>query len=45
MLPTLNRIESWIEAIFAYVSSEAINHGVAWDGYKVGRGQEQAAVP
>lgn len=23
MLPTLNRIESWIEAIFAYVSSEA----------------------
>ena len=35
MLPTLNRIESWIEAIFAYVSSEAINHGVAWDGYKV----------
>ena len=32
MLPTLNRIESWIEAIFAYVSSEAINHGVCWDG-------------
>lgn len=29
MLPTLNRIESWIEAIFAYVSSEAINHGVS----------------
>ena len=28
MLPTLNRIESWIEAIFAYVSSEAINHKV-----------------
>lgn len=26
MLPTLNHIESWIEATFAYVSSEAINH-------------------
>ena len=34
MLPTLNRISSWIDAIFAYVSSEAINHGVIWSGYK-----------
>lgn len=41
MLPTLNRIESWIEAIFAYVSSEAINHGVAWDGYKVVEGRSK----
>lgn len=32
MLPTLNRIKSWIEAIFAYVNSETINHGVAWVG-------------
>ena len=40
-LPTLNRIESWIEAIFAYVSSEAINHGVAWDGYKVVEGRSK----
>ena len=38
---TLNRIESWIEAIFAYVSSEAINHGVAWDGYKVVEGRSK----
>ena len=41
MLPTLNRIESWIEAIFAYVSSEAINHGVCWDGYKVVEGRSK----
>ena len=41
VLPTLNRIESWIEAIFAYVSSEAINHGVAWDGYKVVEGRSK----
>ena len=41
MLPTLNRIESWIEAIFAYVSSEAINLGVSWDGYKVVEGRSK----
>ena len=41
MLPTLNRIESWIEAIFAYVSSEAINHGISWDGYKVVEGRSK----
>ena len=41
MLPTLNRIESWIEAIFAYVSSEAINYGVSWDGYKVVEGRSK----
>ena len=41
MLPTLNRIESWIEAIFACVSSEAINHGVSWDGYKVVEGRSK----
>ena len=41
MLPTLNRIESWIEAIFAYVSFEAINHGVSWDGYKVVEGRSK----
>lgn len=41
MLPTLNRIESWIEAIFAYVSSEAINHGVTWEGYKVVEGRSK----
>ena len=47
MLPTLNRIESWIEAIFAFVSSEAINHGICWDGYKVveGRSKRQFLDP
>lgn len=41
MLPTLNRISSWIDAIFAYVSSEAINHGVIWSGYKVVEGRSK----
>ena len=35
LLPTLNRISSWIEAVFAFISSEAINHGVPIPGYKV----------
>lgn len=39
ILPTLNRINSWIEAVFAYVSSEAINHGVPIRGYKVVEGR------
>ena len=39
ILPTLNRINSWIEAVFAYVSSEAINHGVPIKGYKVVEGR------
>lgn len=39
ILPTLNRISDWIEAVFAYVSSEAINHGVTWKGYKVVEGR------
>lgn len=38
ILPTLNRISSWIEAVFAFVSSEAINHGVPIPGYKVVEG-------
>jgi hypothetical protein len=41
ILPTLNRIASWIEAVFAYVSSEAINHGVTWSGYKVVEGRSK----
>ena len=41
MLPTLNRISSWIDAIFVYVSSEAINHGVIWSGYKVVEGRSK----
>lgn len=39
ILPTLNRISSWIESIFAYVTGEAINHGVVWRGYKVVQGR------
>lgn len=38
ILPTLNRISSWIEAAFAFVSNEAINHGVPIPGYKVVEG-------
>ena len=41
ILPTLNRISSWIESVFAYVSSEAINHGVSWEGWKVVEGRSR----
>ena len=41
ILPTLNRISSWIEAVFAFVSSEAINHGVPIPGYKVVEGRRK----
>ena len=39
VLPTLNRISSWIESVFAFVSGEAINHGVPVEGYKVVEGR------
>ena len=41
VLPTLNRIGSWIESVFAYISSEAINHGVPIAGYKVVEGRSK----
>ena len=41
ILPTLNRISSWIESVFAYVSSEAINHGISVPGYKVVEGRSK----
>ncbi len=41
ILPTLNKISSWIEAVFAFVSSEAINHGVPIPGYKVVEGRSK----
>lgn len=41
ILPTLNRISSWIEAVFAFVASEAINHGVPIPGYKVVEGRSK----
>lgn len=41
ILPTLNRIQNWIEGVFAYVNGEAINHGVKWEGYKVVEGRSR----
>lgn len=41
ILPTLNRISSWIESVFAFVSAEAINHGVLIPGYKVVEGRSK----
>lgn len=41
ILPTLNRISSWIEVVFAYVSSEAINHGIPIPRYKVVEGRSK----
>ena len=39
MLPTLSRIASWIETVFAFVSEEAITHGTVIPGYKVVEGR------
>ena len=39
ILPVLNRVTDWIEAVFAYISDEAINHGVPIKGYKVVHGR------
>jgi hypothetical protein len=41
VLPTLNRISSWIESVFAFLSSEAINHAVTIPGYKVVEGRSK----
>ena len=41
ILPTLNRISSWIESVFTYISSEAINHGIPVKGYKVVEGRSK----
>jgi hypothetical protein len=41
ILPTLNRISSWIESVFAFVSGEAINNGVPVKGYKVVEGRSK----
>ena len=41
ILPTLNRISSWIESVFAFVSSEAINNGMMIPGYKVVEGRSK----
>ena len=41
VLPILNRISSWIESVFAFLSGEAINHGVPIPGYKVVEGRSR----
>ena len=41
ILPTLNRVSVWIESVFAYLSTEAINHGVPVPGYKVVEGRSK----
>lgn len=41
VLPVLNRIGSWIESVFAFLSSEAINHAVTIPGYKVVEGRSK----
>ena len=41
VLPTLNRTSVWIESVFAFVSAEAINHGVPVEGYKVVEGRSK----
>ena len=41
ILPMLNRISSWIESVFAFISSEAINHGVPIKGYKIVEGRSK----
>ena len=39
ILPTLNRISAWIEAVFAHLSFEAIQHGLKVKGYKIVEGR------
>ena len=41
ILPTLNRISAWIEAVFSFISGEAINNGVPVKGYKVVEGRSK----
>jgi len=41
LLPSLERIGAWIEAVFAHVSEEAINHGAQIPGYKVVEGRSK----
>ena len=41
MMPTLTRIGSWIEAVFAFISAEAITHGVTIPGYKIVEGRSR----
>ena len=44
MLPTIRRIASWIEAVFAYISAEAITNGIPIPGYKVVEGRARRVL-
>ena len=41
VMPTLRRISSWIESVFAHISYEAINNGIEVPGYKVVEGRSR----
>ena len=41
LMPSLTRIGSWIEAVFAFISAEAITHGVPIPGYKIVEGRSR----
>ena len=41
LMPSLTRIGSWIEAVFAYISAEVITHGVTIPGYKIVEGRSR----
>jgi len=41
LMPSLTRIDSWIEAVFAFISAEAITHGVTIPGYKIVEGRSR----
>ena len=43
-LPALDRIWDWIESVFAYVSSAAINDGIEIPGYKVVEGRSVRTI-
>lgn len=41
LMPSLTRIGSWIEAVFAFISAEAITHGISIPGYKIVEGRSR----
>ena len=41
LMPSLTRIGSWIEAVFAFISAEAITHSVPIPGYKIVEGRSR----
>ena len=41
LMPSLTRIGSWIEAVFAFISAEAITHGIPIPGYKIVEGRSR----